>query len=85
MIDTGIKPCPLVYLLVSEKEKLKASGNVNKVIYLLVAKIKDLQRDMVLYQTYLNDFERQSEALAGNEEKDDAGEDESALFTSSFQ
>ena len=40
---------------------------------------------MVLYQTYLNNFERQSEALAGNEENDNAGEDESAFLTPSFQ
>ena len=39
----------------------------------LMAEVEDLQRHMVLYQTYLNYFERQPETLAKNEENNNKG------------
>ena len=50
----------------------------------LMAEVEDLQRHMVLYQTYLNYFERQSETLANNEENDYCGKNKGALLSSSF-
>ena len=49
-----------------------------------MAEVEDLQRHMVLYQTYLNYFERQSETLANNEENDYCGKNKGALLSSSF-
>ena len=50
----------------------------------LMAEVEHLQRHMVLYQAYLNYFERQSETLANNEENDYCGKNKGALLSPSF-